>query len=149
MKTILIVDDDEAYRGLCRRIFEDEGYRVMLAEDGMQAISAVKTKTPDVAVLDVRMPRMGGLDVAERINAIDPDMPIILCTANDEVCTIDRRSRFASACVDKNADFTELAIAVSRVLTPGTGSHCFRFGLPPQRRGSPFLEPVGSTLKKL
>ena len=130
MKSILFVDDDEAYRELCRRIFEDEGYRVMLAEDGAEAISVVKTEVPDVAILDVRMPGMGGLDVAERINAIDPDIPIILYTACDEVCTIDRRSRFASACVDKSADFTELAIAVGRVLALGVRKKFFRFGLP-------------------
>ena len=130
MKTVLFVDDDEAFRQIFRRVFEDEGYRVLLAEDGMQAIGVVNAQSLDVVILDVRMPRMGGLDVAEKINAIKPKIPIILYTANDEICTIDRRARLAAACVDKSSDFTELAIAVSRVLSRGNQGDAFRFGLP-------------------
>ena len=130
MKTVLFVDDDEAFRDLCRRIFEDEGYRVVLAQDGMQAIDAVVAKSPDVAILDVRMPRMGGLEVAEEINGIDPKVPIILYTANDEACTMDPRTRYASACIAKSSDFTELTLAVNRVLSLGGHRNVFRFGLP-------------------
>ncbi len=130
MKTVLFVDDDEAFRELYRRIFEDEGYHVVLAEDGPQAIGAVTAESPDVAILDVRMPQMGGLDVAEEIKAINPRIPIILYTANDEICMIDRRAQFATACIDKSSDFTELALAVNRVLSLGNQSSAFRFGLP-------------------
>jgi DNA-binding NtrC family response regulator len=130
MKTVLFVDDDEAYRQICRRVFEDEGYRVLLAEDGMQAMAVVNAESLDVVILDVRMPRMSGLDVAEKIKAIKPKLPIILYTANDEICSIDRRARLAEACIDKSSDFTELAIAVSRVLSRGNQGDAFRFGLP-------------------
>jgi CheY-like chemotaxis protein len=130
MKTVLFVDDDAGFRVLCKRIFEDEGYRVVLAQDGAEAISAVEAEKPDVAVLDVRMPCRSGLDVAEEIGTTNPQIPIILYTANDEVCTIDGRSRFAAACVDKSSDFTELTLAVNRVLSCGTQSEEFRFGLP-------------------
>lgn len=130
MKTVLFVDDDEAFRVLCKRIFEEEGYRVVLAEDGVQAIDALAVEMPDVAVLDVRMPRMGGLDVAEEIKTTNPGIPIVLYTANDEICMFDNRAQLASACVDKSADFTELALAVSRVLSCDCQSDAFRFGLP-------------------
>jgi DNA-binding NtrC family response regulator len=130
MKTVLFVDDDESFRNLCKRIFEDEGYRVVLAQDGMEAIVAVESENPDVAILDVRMPRQNGFDLAEEINAIAPAIPIIFYTSFDDICTIDHRSRFAAACVGKSSDFTELALAVNRVLMPGNQSDAFRFGLP-------------------
>ncbi len=130
MKTVLFVDDDDAFRDICRRIFEDEGYRVLLAEDGMQALGAMKVDNPDVAVLDVRMPRMSGFDLAERIKRIDPDIPIIIYTANDDICMIDGRARLAAACVSKSSDFTELALAVNRVLSPAHQGDDYRFGLP-------------------
>jgi len=60
MKTVLFVDDDEGFRCLCKRIFEDEGYRVVLAQDGSEAVGAVESQSPDVAILDVRMPRQNG-----------------------------------------------------------------------------------------
>jgi CheY-like chemotaxis protein len=130
MKTVLFVDDDEAFRTLCKRIFEDEGYRVVLAQDGIEAIAVVETQNPDVAILDVRMPRQSGFDVAEEINAINPRIPIIFYTSYDDVCTVDHRARFAAGCVGKSSDFTELALAVSRVLTPDSRGEIFRFGLP-------------------
>jgi DNA-binding NtrC family response regulator len=131
MKTVLYVDDDEAFRKICRRIFEEEGYRVLLAEDGMQAVDVVAAESPDVAILDIWMPGKGGLDVVEEISTINPRIPIILYTANDEICMIDRRAQYAAACIDKSSDFTELAMAVSRVLSRSTQDASFRSGLPP------------------
>jgi DNA-binding NtrC family response regulator len=132
LKTVLFADDNEAFRELCRRIFEDEGYRVVLANDGTEAISAVEVENPDVAILDVRMPRKGGLEVAELIHAIHPRTPVILYTAYDDICMTDARSRFAAACIGKSSDFTELTLAVSRLLSPGRQNDSFRFGLPPK-----------------
>ena len=132
MKTVLYVDDDEAFREICRRILEEEGYRVVLAQDGTEAIGAVEAASPDVAILDIRMPGRGGLDVVEEINTINPRIPIILYTANDEICMTDRRARYAAACIDKSSDFTELAMAVSRVLSQRKQEASFRFGLPPR-----------------
>jgi two-component system, response regulator RegA len=130
MKTVLFVDDDVACRSLCERILKDEGYRVVLAQDAAEAIAAVQAESPDVAVLDVRMPCKTGLDLAEEITAINPHIPIILYTGCDDLCTMDRRSRLAAACVDKGSDFTELVIAVNRVLSMASQGDAFRFGLP-------------------
>ncbi len=132
VKTILFVDDDRGFRELCRRVFQEEGYRVLLAEDGLEAIHAVAAETPDVAVLDVRMPGMTGFEVAEELSQIAPNVPVILYTACDEMCLADRRSGLAAACVDKNTGFTELAVAVTRVLSPAAHRDAFRIGLPPR-----------------
>ncbi len=132
MKTVLFADDNEAFRQLCRQIFEDEGYRVVLAEDGNEALRAVETENPDVAILDVHMPGKGGLEVAEQVHAMDPEIPVILYTSFDDVCLGDRRSQFAAACIGKSSDFTELTLAVYRLLSPRRRAGPFRFGLPPK-----------------
>ena len=69
MKTLLFVDDDTGFRELCRRVFEEEGYCVLLARDGAAALAMVAAQPPDVAILDVRMPAMSGLELAEELRA--------------------------------------------------------------------------------
>ena len=81
MKTILFADDDKAFREISKRILEDEGYRVVLARNDVEALKAVKTERPDLAILDIHMPMKGGLDAAEQIYKIDSGIPIILYTA--------------------------------------------------------------------
>ncbi len=134
MKTILFVDDNEAFCRLAKLIFEEEGYHVVTAKDGRQAIEAVEAARPDVAVLDIRMPKTSGFDVAEEMNELTPETPIIFYTGNDETCIADERSHLGAACIEKSADFTELAMAVSRVLSPAGRQRAFRVGLPPQPR---------------
>ena len=119
MKTVLFADDDKGFREICKRILEDEGYRIVLARDGIEAVETVKAERPDLAILDIHMPRKGGMDAAELIYAIDPSIPIILYTANDDTATRDPRARFAAACVEKSSDFTEMAMAVGRLLSLG------------------------------
>lgn len=132
MKTILFADDDKVLREICKRILEDEGYRVVVACDGAEAVSAVKTEKPDLAILDIHMPIKGGLDAAEQIYAFDPSIPIILYTANDDTATRDNRSRFAAACVEKSSDFTELVLSIARLLSKDKKSASYRSGLNPQ-----------------
>jgi CheY-like chemotaxis protein len=131
MKTVLYVDDDLPSRELCRRVLEDEDYRVLLAEDGAEAVDVVKAESPDVVVLDIRMPQKGGLEAAEEINAINAELPIILYTGNDDVCLSDHRAQYASACISKGSSFTELVLAISRVLSQAKQDASLRFGLPP------------------
>lgn len=131
MKTLLFVDDDAGFRELCRRVFEEEGYGVRLAEDGTAALATVAAQQPDVAILDVRMPAMSGIELAEELKAIAPGLPIIFYTGCDDMCTLDGRCRLAAACIDKNRGFTDLAMAVTRLLSPSGHTDAFRLGLPP------------------
>ena len=132
MKTILFVDDDEGFRELLKRVFQEEGYRVVLAEDGPEATGIVVKERPDVAILDVRMPKKSGLDLAEELHAMAPELPVILYTAYDDMCLYDHRTRFVSACVDKSSGFTDLLLAVLRALLPAGQSDRFRIGLAPR-----------------
>jgi DNA-binding NarL/FixJ family response regulator len=86
-----------------------------------------------VAILDIRMPHKGGLEAAEEIGTKNAAIPIILYTGNDELCLSDRRTRYAAACIPKSSDFTELALAVARVLSQRKQTTAYRVGLPPAR----------------
>src|SRR4051812_35317977 len=82
-KTILIVDDDrELVEGL-RAVLERQGYRVMQAHDGHQGKSAIYNQQPDLVILDMMMPRMGGYPVLEHFRGKTEAPPIIMITANE------------------------------------------------------------------
>lgn len=130
MKTVLFVDDNRNIREFCRRELEAEGYRVVLAADGREAIRAVGRETPDAIILDLCMPTMHGLEVIEHIREVAPSVPVIFFTANDEDCLTDRRSRLATACVEKSEDLTELKRALQRVSTLRHEQETLRVGLP-------------------
>ena len=134
MATILFADDCANIREFCRQELEEEGYRVLLARDGKDAVDIVQSERPDLAILDIWMPRANGFDAAERIAAIDPGIPVILFTNNDELCLRDPRSAFAAACVEKGDDFTELKRTIVSVLARPNGTSAFRRGLPPIQR---------------
>ena len=79
-KTILVVDDEAPIRELLRQSLEAEGYLVREAADGMEAIAQVQTQRPDLIILDVMMPAIGGFDVAAVLknNPATMDIPIII-----------------------------------------------------------------------
>ncbi len=93
--SILVVDDNEANRALALHTLEDEGYRVVLADSGPEAIAAFERETPDCILLDVRMPEMDGFAVCERIRTMPhgPETPIIFLTALRDVDTFDHALR--------------------------------------------------------
>jgi len=78
--TILIVDDDLQLLQLIALNLELEGYAVLLAGDGQQALTQIETYTPDLVLLDVMMPRMNGFAVCHRVRKFST-VPIIIITA--------------------------------------------------------------------
>ncbi len=82
MPTILIVDDNQKVIDMLRRTLLYEGYDVLVAMDGEQALSQAQQHQPDVIVLDWLMPRLDGLEVARRVSKAD-HIPIIMLTARD------------------------------------------------------------------
>lgn len=80
--TVLVVDDDESITALVRIALEEEGYRVLTAEDGMEALEILQQEMPNLILLDMRMPRMNGWEFAEAYRAnCDPCTPIVVVTA--------------------------------------------------------------------
>jgi two-component system response regulator MprA len=82
---ILVVDDDRAVRESLRRSLAFNGYDVVVATDGAEALQRVAEDRPDALVLDVMMPRVGGLETCRRLRADGDDVPILVLTARDSV----------------------------------------------------------------
>src|SRR5207302_737602 len=82
-KTILIVDDDKELSDGLRLVLEKQGYRVLQARDGQQGKQMVYQSRPDLVILDMMMPRMGGYPVLEHFRGKSDAPPIIMITANE------------------------------------------------------------------
>jgi len=82
---LLIVDDDSAIRRMLERTLVAEGYRVRAVGDGGAALAAVERSLPDLLVLDVAMPGLDGLAVAERLRSKGLSLPSLFLTARDAV----------------------------------------------------------------
>ena len=87
-RTILVADDDPHIRKIVRFALERDGYDVVQAEDGREALDAVKSYDPDLIVLDVTMPKMDGTDVCRELRQDKNDVPIIFLSSRNE--EIDR-----------------------------------------------------------
>jgi two-component system response regulator MprA len=84
MATVLIADDDRKIIDMLRRTLAYEGYHVLTASDGHEALAKAQAQRPDVVVLDWLMPRLNGVEVARRIRAADTT-PILMLTARDAI----------------------------------------------------------------
>ena len=82
---ILVVDDEQAVRESLRRSLKFNGYDVMLAADGVEAVEIVHRENPGLLILDVMMPNMDGLEVCRTLRSEGWDRPILVLTARDGV----------------------------------------------------------------
>src|SRR2546425_778041 len=82
-KTILIVDDDRELVDGLRMVLERQGYRVLQANNGQEGKAVIYNQRPDLVILDMMMPRMGGYPVLEHFKGKPEAPPIIMITANE------------------------------------------------------------------
>ncbi len=83
MPTIALVDDDRNILTSVSIALEAEGYRILTYTDGASALEGFKTNVPDLAILDIKMPRMDGMELLRRVRQ-KADMPVIFLTSKDE-----------------------------------------------------------------
>ena len=114
--TLLIVDDEDGPRQSLRVIFKDE-YDMLMAEDGPTAIELAQKHLIDVAVLDIRMAGMSGIDVLERLKYVNPSIEVIMMTAFETTDTIRQALRLR-ACdyINKPFDLATIRAAVSQAM---------------------------------
>lgn len=114
-KTILVVDDEESIRYLYREELEEEGYKVITAADGEEALRKVRKDDPDLITLDIRMPGMDGIEVLQRIREMNKDIPVIMSTAYGEYRN-DFNVWASDAYIIKTANLGELKETIERLL---------------------------------
>jgi DNA-binding response OmpR family regulator len=115
-QTILVVDDEESIAEAVRARLESEGYNVVVAGDGPQAIEVCRETHPDLVVLDLMLPGMDGLDVCKEIQR-ERWVPVLMLTARTEEA--DKVAGFAVGADDyltKPFSLRELAIRVKAIL---------------------------------
>ncbi|MDH3798456.1 MAG: sigma-54 dependent transcriptional regulator [Desulfobacterales bacterium] len=85
METILIVDDEKNYLTILSALLEDEGFEVLTAPGGSEALEIHKSSDLDLILTDMKMPKMDGIELLENIKENDPDLPVIMMTAHGTV----------------------------------------------------------------
>jgi two-component system, response regulator RegA len=85
--TILLVDDDETFRARIARALTDRGFVVREAADGEAAVESARHESPELALVDLRMPGCSGLDVVKALHALDPATKIVVLTGYGSIAT--------------------------------------------------------------
>jgi DNA-binding NtrC family response regulator len=84
-RTVLLVDDDPSFRRVMEYQLHEDGYRVLTAADMASALQQFKTETIDVVLTDVKMPGGDGMELLARVNAMRPDLPVLMLTAHGTI----------------------------------------------------------------
>jgi two-component system, chemotaxis family, chemotaxis protein CheY len=118
MAIILLVDDSNLSRRILRRILEPAGHEILEAPDGMSAIERYFLARPDLVMLDMTMGGMHGLDVLSKLHELDPQVRVVVATADIQSST-QTLAREAGAAGFVAKPFTEERVlaAVNGVLT--------------------------------
>jgi CheY-like chemotaxis protein len=117
MKTVLIADDDENIRAILEEVLKREGYRTVFAVNGQEAVEKVREESPDLLILDIRMPGMHGIEALEAVRRENKTLPIIMCSGLEKL-----KEDFAvvssdiSAFLTKPVDIEELKVKVKEIL---------------------------------
>ncbi len=114
-KKILVVDDEESIHLLYREELEDEGYQVISAMNGEDALKLFESENPDLVILDINMPGMDGIEVLRQMKQLKPDVPVILSSAYPEYKQ-DLASWASDDYIVKSFNLDELKASVKRHL---------------------------------
>ncbi len=130
-RVVLVVDDEESMRYFLRKTLRREGYDVIEAPDGPAAVEAAHVRTPDVALVDVRMPGMDGVALMRALRATLPHLPVVLMTAYGSVeNALQAMKQGATDYITKPFRVDEIRTVVAKAL--GVGGAVER---PPTVRG--------------
>lgn len=117
MAKILIVDDEAAIRNTFREILEFEKYTVEESPDGLDALVKLKQSNFDVIIMDIKMPKMDGMEALERIQILAPDTPVIMISGHADINTaVEAVKKGAFDFVSKPLDLNRMLITVRNAM---------------------------------
>jgi DNA-binding response OmpR family regulator len=113
LSKILVVDDEAKACELLRRFLEAKGYEVITSNNGKDAIEKVRNEKPNVMLLDIKMPGIGGTEVLKRVREFDKNIGIIMVTAiKEEETGIEALKSGADEYITKPIDFNYLETSI-------------------------------------
>lgn len=132
---VLVVDDEELIRWSLGEHLQQAGYRTSEAEDGEAALAALKDDPPDAMLLDLKMPKLGGLGVLAKLRELEVDFPVIVLTAYGGLDSAIEATRLgATAYLTKPFDLREVELSLQKAIDEAKLRREVRF-LRAQRRG--------------
>lgn len=121
MSKVLIVDDEIAIRRAFREILEFQEYKVEEAGDGLEALAKVKQWKPDVLIMDIKMPKMDGMETLEKLQTLAPDTPVIMISGHANIDTaVEAVKKGAFDFISKPPDLNRVLITVRNALDRST-----------------------------
>lgn len=93
-KLIMVVDDDPVFRRITSGFLIAQGYDVMEAENGLEALKKLRTAEPDLVLCDLSMPVLDGIELVEEVSLEYPSLPLIVVSATDEMADVARALRY-------------------------------------------------------
>jgi two-component system nitrogen regulation response regulator NtrX len=121
MAKILIIDDEKSIRTTLKEILEYEKYQVDEAVDGQDGIDKISSKKYDIALCDIKMPKLDGIEVLEKAGEIDPDVQFIMISAHGSIETaVEAVKKGAYDFIQKPPDLNRLLITVRNALDKST-----------------------------
>jgi DNA-binding NtrC family response regulator len=116
---LLLVDDDQDFRGMTARNFRKRGFHVEEAENGNAALQLAEQRAFDVAILDLSMPGMSGIELLEKLKEMGSDAEVVMLTGTATVKTaVEAMKLGAHDCLTKPAQMDELAVVVEKAYEP-------------------------------
>jgi DNA-binding NtrC family response regulator len=117
MIRVLIVDDETPIRKSLRDILEYEEYHVDEATDGLECIAKVQSEKYDVIVMDIKMPKMDGIEALEKLQLIEPKIPVIMLSGHGNIDTaVDAVKKGAFDYISKPPDLNRILITVRNAI---------------------------------
>ena len=114
---ILIVDDEYLIRWSLAENLKEEGFRCVTAETGEEAVELFRAETPDLVLLDIKLPGIDGIEVLERLKETDPEVPVVMITATSQVDVAVKAMKLgAYDYINKPFDLTEIRIKARHAL---------------------------------
>ena len=121
MAKILVVDDDKGIRRTLREILEFEKYDVSEAVDGLDALVKVKQSKFDVIIMDIKMPKLDGMEAIERMQVITPDTPVVMISGHGNIDTaVEAVKKGAFDFIQKPPDLNRLLITIRNAMDKST-----------------------------
>lgn len=117
MAKILVIDDEKSNRAVLKEILSEEGYEVLVAEDGVKGLAVLQSEKIDLALCDVKMPKMDGIELITKVQEEEIDVPFVMISAHGTIDTaVEATKKGAFDFIPKPPDLNRLLITIKNAL---------------------------------